>query len=149
MSDDDDPSSEEHHRYSVSLTIKHPSLDPAQITRALGITPRHAWLAGTPRETPAGTSLPGTYPNSYWVASEVVRGQRSFFKGAVSMLERLEAASAFILSITDSGGTVSINVNLFGGENISSVIDWSTLLRFAALRVDLGVEVFPTMQRGW
>lgn len=149
MSDNDDPSSEEDHRYSVSLMIKHPSLDSAQITQALGIAPKHVWLSGTPRKTPAGTSLPGSYPNSYWIASNVVRSQRSFFEGAVAMLERLEAASDFIQIVTDSGGTVLINIGLFGGENIGDAIGWSALMRFAALKVELGVEVFPTMQRGW
>lgn len=148
---DEDPSSEddEHLRYSVGLMIKHPTLDPAEISRELGMVPKHSWVAGASRETPAGTPLPGTYPHSYWVTSEVVRGRRFFFEGAVAMLERLEAASDFVRGITDSGGTVAINVGLFGGENIGDTIGGSALTRFAALNIQLGVEVFPTMQRGW
>jgi hypothetical protein len=145
----DDRTSDEHLRYEVSLMIKHPSLDPARISQELGLVPEHSWVAGAPRRTPAGTSLPGTYPNSYWVTSQVVRGRRFFFEGAVAMLERLEAASEFIRGVTDSDGKVSITVNLYGGQNIGDAIDWSVLMRFAALEVELGVEVFPTMQRGW
>ncbi len=103
MSDADDPYPEEERRlrYSISLMIKHPSLDPARVSQELGIAPKHSWAAGEPRKTPAGTPLPGRYPNSYWVTSEVVRGERRFFDGAVAMLERLEAASDFIRSVTD------------------------------------------------
>lgn len=148
---DEDPSSEggEHLRYSVGLMIKHPTLDPAEISQEPGMVPKHSWVAGAPRKTPAGTPLPGTYPHSYWVTFEVVRGRRFFFEGAIAMLERLEAASDSVRGITDSGGTVAINVGLFGGENIGDTIGWSALTRFEALKIQLGVEVFPTMQRGW
>jgi hypothetical protein len=78
-----------------------------------------------------------------------VRYKRSFFESAVRMLERLEAASDFVRSITDTGGEVSIDGALYGRRNIGDVIGWSAMMRFAALKVELGVEVFPVRQRGW
>jgi hypothetical protein len=54
--------------YQLSLRIRHPSMDPADITRALGLTPEHAFKAGDAR--PAGHSLApaSVYPESYWLA---------------------------------------------------------------------------------
>jgi cytochrome c oxidase subunit IV len=64
------------------------------------------------------------------------------------MSERLEAASDFVRGITAPGGEVSSNVDLYGGQGIGDVIEWSALMRFAVLKADLGVEVLPTMQKG-
>ncbi|MBD0274331.1 MAG: hypothetical protein ICV73_20660 [Acetobacteraceae bacterium] len=151
MSDGDDPSAKgkKRLRYSVSLMISHPHLKRAEMTRALGVTPMYGWDAGEPRRTPAGTPQPGNRWNTYWGFSNVTRGKRAFFAGAVGMLERLEKAADFIRGITDSGGKISITVGLYGGQNIGDAIGWSELVRFAALEVELGVEVFPTMQKRW
>jgi hypothetical protein len=54
--------------YQLSLRIRHPSMDPADITRELGLTPEHAFKAGDAR--PSGHSLApaSVYPESYWLA---------------------------------------------------------------------------------
>src|SRR5262245_64022542 len=52
----------------VSLRIKHPSIDPDEITEALALTPEHCWACGDPRMSDSGTTLGGTRRNSYWSA---------------------------------------------------------------------------------
>ena len=41
------------HDYSIALRIRHPNIDPADVTRQLGIVPQHAWRKGEPREVEA------------------------------------------------------------------------------------------------
>jgi Domain of unknown function (DUF4279) len=62
---------ENHYRYAISLRVTHPSLDPAEITSALQLTPSRTWRAGEPRTTPKGTPLQGVYSNTFWTRSFV------------------------------------------------------------------------------
>jgi len=55
--------------YTFGLRIKHPSIDPDEITKALGATPDHAWACGEPRRSEDGLVLGGTRRNSYWSAT--------------------------------------------------------------------------------
>jgi Domain of unknown function (DUF4279) len=131
-----------HLRYHVRLPIRHPSLDAGVISRELGIGPRRSWTVGDPVTTPTGTILEGRYYDTRWSISEEVLGRRFFFESAFAMLEQLEKVPDFIRSITESGGSVCVTFDLSGEHNIGNAIDWKTLARFAALKVNLGVEVF-------
>jgi hypothetical protein len=52
--------------FDVLLRIRHPSLDPDEITAQLGLVPEHQWKAGD--ERPATDGPRGHYAESYWVA---------------------------------------------------------------------------------
>lgn len=54
---------------SVSLRIRHPSCDPDDITKELGLTPDHSWARGEPRRSEGGLQLGGVRHDSYWVAN--------------------------------------------------------------------------------
>jgi len=41
------------YEFTLSLRIRHPGIDPAEISSALGIEPQHTWKAGEPRRGPA------------------------------------------------------------------------------------------------
>lgn len=51
--------------YTAYLRVRHPSIDPGEITRVLGLTPAHAWAAGSPR---GAEPARGTHTESYWFA---------------------------------------------------------------------------------
>jgi hypothetical protein len=55
--------------FTLSLRIKHPSIDPQIITDELQLTPEHAWACGEPRTSDAGAVLGGKRRNSYWSAA--------------------------------------------------------------------------------
>jgi hypothetical protein len=131
--------------YTLSLSIKHPNLDPEDITRRLGVTPSRSWSAGSERETPAGTRLSGTNDSSYWVASRKAVGERAFFDGMNRWIESLESSSDFIELITSTGGTIMIVIGLPGRINIGDEIADSGLARLCRLNIHLGVEVFPNL----
>ena len=71
MSHDEEAEPERrHYWYSVALRIRHPDMDPQDVTAALGIEPKHAWRAGEARRTPVGTPLTGVYRDTYLVLAD-------------------------------------------------------------------------------
>jgi Domain of unknown function (DUF4279) len=54
--------------YSISLRVRHPSLDPALLTETLHLEPLHSWRAGEPRRSVTGAALGGEHRESYWSA---------------------------------------------------------------------------------
>jgi len=51
----------------ISLRIRHPSIDPTEISEALGLEPRHSFKAGEVREASSGGSA-GRHGQTYWLA---------------------------------------------------------------------------------
>jgi hypothetical protein len=52
--------------FQLSLRIRHPSLDPEEITRALGVEPAHSFRAGAPRSSGKPASA---HTQSYWLGA--------------------------------------------------------------------------------
>ena len=55
-------------RFQLSLRIKHPSFDPAVISKELGIEPAHSFRAGHPRQSKSGLVAAAVHTESYWLA---------------------------------------------------------------------------------
>jgi hypothetical protein len=53
--------------FQLSLRIRHPSIDPEQVSQQLGIDADHSFRAGEPRE--AGSSVAPVHAESYWLAT--------------------------------------------------------------------------------
>jgi hypothetical protein len=54
--------------FQLSLRIKHPSMDPADISKELGIEPEHSFRAGQPRHSKSGLASAAVHTESYWLA---------------------------------------------------------------------------------
>lgn len=54
--------------FQLSLRIKHPSIDPADISKELGIKPEHSFRAGQPRLSKSGLAPASVHAESYWLA---------------------------------------------------------------------------------
>jgi hypothetical protein len=130
-------------RYSVRLLIHHPHIDPDRITETLGLTPHLSAIAGSVRKAPNGVILPGRHRTSVWSHSFSVERHRHFFSEVVKMIDRLEPHKALLHEIADSGGFMSLIVNLPGDVNLGSNFRWREMARLSDLHIDLGVEVFP------
>jgi hypothetical protein len=130
-------------KYRIVLMIKHPNMDPARVSMELGMQPTNSWRAGEERATPTGQRLPGVNPMSFWTSSEEAMGDGLFFEDVLDLVRRLGRSSEFISQIVDDGGSVSVVVQLPGGINIGDELDWLGLTRIAALKITLGIEVFP------
>lgn len=121
----------------IHLRVKHPRLDPKEITRVLSMTPEHTLDAG--RRASVSTS------ESYWIAPLSFTGIEESWRdpgeteagssmlagfSALSMpsdesivglaLRRLQSHQRFFRSIADEGGTATllINVNKTGSMAI-------------------------------
>ena len=53
--------------FQLSLRIRHPSLDPAEISRALGLPAEHSFRAGDPRLSRSGLAPASVHAESYWL----------------------------------------------------------------------------------
>jgi hypothetical protein len=54
--------------FQLSLRIRHPSMDPADISKELRIEPEYSFRAGQPRPSKSGLVPAAVYGESYWLA---------------------------------------------------------------------------------
>ena len=54
------------YRFSVSLRIELPSIDPEEITKRTGLEPFREWMVGDNRVSIKGALLEGVNRVSYW-----------------------------------------------------------------------------------
>lgn len=54
--------------FQLSLRIRHPSMDPADISEELGIDAEHSFRAGQPRRSKSGLAPAAVHTESYWLA---------------------------------------------------------------------------------
>lgn len=111
------------YQFTVSLRIRHPSADPADITAALDMAPKNAWKAGSPRRTPRDEPLQGTYRESYWSASLGGDAWKDSAPVALEpfLLTHLRALSAhakFLNRLVADGGSCELFVELNGAGEI-------------------------------
>lgn len=55
--------------FQLSLRVRHPSLDPAEISRQLRLQAEHCFRAGDPRLSRSGLAPASVHAESYWLGS--------------------------------------------------------------------------------
>jgi hypothetical protein len=55
--------------FQLSLRIRHPSIDPALLSRELAIEPEHSFRAGEPRRSSSGHALSTVHGQTYWLGA--------------------------------------------------------------------------------
>jgi hypothetical protein len=55
--------------FQLYLRIRHPSVDPAALSRDFKIEPEHAYRAGEPRPTRSGITPRSVHAESYWLGT--------------------------------------------------------------------------------
>ena len=131
--------------FSIRLSIRHPNIDPSEITRTLNIIPRDCWQIGSPRRAPNGVSRPGVYKESGWTKDWDVDGRRNFFGSVDETLNILEPGKELLNRIVETSGSIYLVVHLAGSRNIGSDLTFETQSRLSAFGIRLGIEVFPDM----
>lgn len=135
-------------RFVVALFIVHPTMDPADITAALGLEPTIVHPIGGERRTPKGTVLPGHYGDTRWrhgIRRET-RGQ--YFAGDVAaLLDRLSPHKTFLAELRATGGRATLIVQFLGDDGyFGDVLPLATLAKLIDLQLELGLEVFTVPQ---
>jgi len=133
------------YEFTASLRMRHPHIDPAAITQALGIKPQHTWRSGTPRMGAGGESLEGLYRESYWMGrlmeTPQLSGQVSVEAVLRDTLANLRRSQAFLERIQDEGGVTELYVSLFARTNFGLELPASTLALLGRLGVGVTFEI--------
>lgn len=131
-------------RFSIRLLIRHPSIAPSAITEALGLTPHLSTTAGEGRKTPRGGIVSGTYKVSTWSYAKDILKTRHFFRELSRFLEVLEPNKLFFHKIENSGGSAILIIDMPGDKNLGDELSFDDLRRIADMKINLGMEVFPS-----
>jgi hypothetical protein len=144
--------------YTISLHIKHPTIDPAAITKELGLTPDHAWACGEPKRS-SSASTSGIRRNSFWCAAlapptmdprfSAAPRESAKFQRAMEMVStdvgsylnvqllRLRRHQAFIQGLLDEGGELSFVVEVPTGDVASFKLDPSVTRQIGTMGATL------------
>jgi hypothetical protein len=55
--------------FELSLRIRHPSVDPAELSRELALEAEHSFRAGEPRRSRGDATSASVYGESYWLGT--------------------------------------------------------------------------------
>src|SRR5215831_12232361 len=98
-----------HYHFRISLRVRHPTMEPEQITEVLAIKPKRCWKAGETRQTPMGTPLAGSNRDTYWTA-EVAAGRwpLNVNEAIYNVLKKLVRHRSFLHQIRAEDGAVEL-----------------------------------------
>ena len=133
------------YEFTASLRIRHPHIDPAAITQALGIKPQHTWRSGMPRIGAGGESLEGLYRESYWMGRLMEAPQLSEQVAVEHVLRdtlaNLRRSQAFLERLQSEGGVTEIHISLFARANFGLELPAATLALLGRLGVGVTFEI--------
>jgi hypothetical protein len=133
------------YRYKISLRVRHPSMDPAEITHAVDLIPWRCWPAQEPRTTPLGKPLGGIWPHTYWTA-RVMEGEwpgKDLQVAIGEVVDWLELSRSFFEKVHSEGGTAEFFVGWFFEGQSGGVFDCGLLARMADLKINLSLDLYP------
>jgi hypothetical protein len=136
------------YEFTMSLRIRHPDIEPATITRTLGLEPRHSWRAGDIRQDASGSALDGTYHESYWMCELMPQPELSTdHVGVESELLRalgtLRRSFGFLQSLRDSGGVAELHVSIFAHEEFRIEFLSESFALLGRMGLTMAMEVSP------
>ena len=140
------------YEFTMSLRLRHPHAEPAEITRILGIEPQHTWRAGDRRRDSAGAELLGTHRESYWMGRLMVEPElASDHVGVESVILRtlaqLRKSSAFLATLKDEGGAAELWVSIFAREEFCLEFLPESLGLLGRLGLGVVLEIKPHPHR--
>ncbi len=136
------------YEFTVSLRIRHPTLDPLTISAALGIEPQHSWRAGEPRRDATGATLGGTHRDSYWMGRLMrepqLSGEGVSVESVLSKtLNQLRRAQPFLEQLSEDGGAAEVLISLFAREVFRIELPPDDLAVLGKLHLTVVLEVHP------
>ena len=136
------------YEFTMSLRIRHPDVDPAEITSVLGIVPQHTWRAGEPRRDSIGAEVGGTYRESYWMArlmaEPVLASDRVGVESELlRTLAQLRRSCGFLETLKGQGGVTELHVSIFAREEFRVELPPEALQLLGRLGLTIALEVKP------
>lgn len=136
------------YEYMMSLSIRHPRIDPAEITLALRIEPQHTWRAGDLRRDSAGTELAGTHRESYWMGRlmtkpELARDRVGIESEILRTLGTLRRSFDLLERLKEEGGSAELHISLYAREEFRLELLPESLGLLGRLGLAIALEVKP------
>jgi len=140
------------YEFTISLRVRHPSIDPSAITEALGINPQHTWRAGQPRRNEAGEPLDGDYRESYWMGRlmqtpELSSDASSVESVVLNTLALLRRSEQFLARLSVEGGVAELHVSLYARENFRLDFPAESLTLLGRFGLAIALEIYPISPR--
>ena len=136
--------------YTVSLRIRHPSIDPTKLTTMLGFAPQYSWRAGDRKPEVSSESGSPTYRETYWLGRLPSPGAdipdlpfENAIMLAVLHIQRIDESWNELVA---TGGSAHIIVEIFGGRDLTLDLSPGTLAMLARFGVAISVDVHTEMQ---
>ena len=144
--------------FSIALRIRHPSIDPAEVTHKLGIDPQHAWRAGEPRRVDADDAGSAVHRETYWVGllppprlgpapwgervEESLRQSVALPQASLYFtLLKMKRSTRFWREFAEQGGTVECLLQVHKPDRFQLELSQALLLALVDLRITLSIEV--------
>lgn len=136
------------YEFTISLRIRHPTIDPATISARLGIESQHTWRAGEPRCDPAGADLGGTHHDSYWMGRLMDEPQLSSATVSVERviqktLSQLRRSQSFLTQLHAEGGVAELLVSLYAREDFRLELPADALRLLGRMHLAIALDVHP------
>ena len=134
------------YEFTFSLRIRHPAIEPAEITEALGIEPQHTWKAGDSRRASTGEPLERTYRESYWMGRLMDEPQLSSELASVEAtllqtLTQLRRSQDFLARLSQEGGVAELHISMFTRGNFRLELSAESLTLLGRLGLGIALEV--------
>ena len=130
-------------KFTVTLAMTHPSIDPGAISRALTLEPSRQSKVGQRRATPTGSPLEGTYQFSSWGHQFDVRGASDLAESIARILDQLDPHKPYLLKMVQDGGSVELFCGVFADGNWDECFHHTLLRRLSDMAIDLRLDVYP------
>jgi hypothetical protein len=136
------------YEFTISLRIRHPSIDPARITRTLGMQPQHTWQAGERRRGPAGEAREGVHRESYWMGRLMEEPQLAVAGVSVESvllqtLAHLRRSESFLAQLHAEGGAAELHISLFARADFRLDLSPQSLAYLGRLGLAVALDVHP------
>jgi hypothetical protein len=136
------------YEFIMSLRIRHPHIDPAEITLALRIEPQHTWRAGDMRRSSAGDEIGGAHRETYWMGRlmtkpELARDQVGVESEILRALGTLRRSFDLLNRLKEEGGSAELHVSLYAREEFNLELLPESLSLLGRLGLTLALDVKP------
>lgn len=136
------------YEFTMSLRIRHPHVEPDEVTRQLGMEPQHVWRAGEQRRDADGAATGGSYRESLWMCTLMAQPELSSDRVGVESellhaLGVLRRSLDFLQSLRDSGGVAELHISIFARQEFRLELPAESLVSLGQMGIAIAVEVNP------
>ncbi len=122
--------------FNLRLLCKHPSMTGDWISQKTNTIPTWVKNIGETRKTPKGTVLNGIYTETIFCKIYKFENERNFFKQTYQTFKYLENHAENVMEITNSGGVVTLCIDLINNQNIGDVASLELLNFLNKLKIE-------------